>query len=790
MDCVNGMVRCGMEIIKLIKANIKHKKGAFKSIAALMAIITLSFTVTVSNNDNVDRALTQAHSLADTPDVTAFMTGAKTDKDITGKIMENPDVEDVFVTDCVQCGAVKLSGQEIYQVSFIYPDSHKIYRVFNENFTSYIENPAPLNDGEIYIPYSLTGLYSDVKIGSEMVFGNDEIQYKFRIKGFIAEPNFGAAVIGTKRFFISGNDFEKIYANADEQVFLTILDTGINLRNGADYFKVKKALDDSCGISEKSNLIISAEETIAYTKLYSNTGSNILLVFLILLVTIVIISMWHSISTSVEMEYVNLGILKSQGFTSGKIRLVYIIQYLLAELIGAVIGLLISIPLTMALGSLFQPITGLLTATDVSVLKCAAISLGIILLCGIFVVLATNKVSRISPVRAISGGKAEVHFDNRLNAPIKAKPLSFFIGLRQFTSRGKSYIGSVFIVALLVYFMMTITVLSERLSGGKIVEGNINPHIVVAMSEEFEISDIKRFESEIKEIDKDAKVSFGYNEYIMADGIELLCTACTPAELLYKPIDGRMPIYDNEAAVTEIAAEELGKKIGDTILVGSGENAKEFIITGYHQSVNDLGRTFLLTAEGLYSVNGANPTCCVELSDDLLVDKVSDALDENLGDLIFAKTVEKERTGSLDGMIKMIDSICLILVIAVFSVSIIFSIVVINMICGKAFIKERSDIGILKALGFTAKELQTQFAFRFLIVSAAGSVIGGLSSLFLTRPLLEMLLKMVGLTRLESSITFVTFIVPAALICLCFFLFSYIAAGKTKTVEVRELISE
>ena len=98
---------------------------------------------------------------------------------------------------------------------------------------------------------------------------------------------------------------------------------------------MKKALDDSCGITQKSSVILSAEETTAYTKLYSETGSNILVVFIILLVTIVIISMWHSISTSVEMEYVNLGILKSQGFTSGKIRLVYIVQYLLAELIGA-----------------------------------------------------------------------------------------------------------------------------------------------------------------------------------------------------------------------------------------------------------------------------------------------------------------------------------------------------------------------------------------------------------------------------------------------------------------------
>ena len=149
-----------------------------------------------------------------------------------------------------------------------------------------------------------------------------------------------------------------------------------------------------------------------------------------------------------------------------------------------------------------------------------------------------------------------------------------------------------------------------------------------------------------------------------------------------------------------------------------------------------------------------------------------------------------ERSNATDGMLELIDAICLILVLAVFGVSVIFSAVVIGMICTKAFIKERSDIGILKAIGFTAKELQRQFAFRFLIVSATGSVIGGVCSLFFTKPLLEMLLRMVGVTRIESSITIGSFIVPAVLICLCFFVFSYFAARKTKKVEVRELISE
>ena len=779
-----------MEIIKLIKANIKHKKGAFKSIAALMAIIVVSFTVTVSNNDNIDKALTNAHSVLATPDVTALVIEAKADRSIIGDIQENPDVTEVSVTDCVNSGKASVNGYETYQMGFIYPDSYNVYRVLNENFNGYIENPEPLGEGEIYLPYSFTGLYKGVKIGSEMVFGDEDTQYKFKVKGFVEESNFGSAVIGTKRYFVSDKDFEKIHENADGKYFAKVIDAGINLREGADYFAVKKALDDSCGISEKSALIISSAETTAYTKLYSDTGSNILLVFLILLITIVIISMWHSISTSVEMEYVNLGILKSQGFTSGKIRLVYILQYILAELIGAVIGLILSIPLTMALGRLFQPITGLITATDVSILKCAAISLGIIILCGIFVILATRKVSRISPVRAISGGKSEVHFDSRLNMPVKAKPLSFFMGLRQFTSRGKSYIGSVFIVALLVYFMMSISVLSQRLSGDNLVEGNINPHISVVMSDEFEISDIKRFEEEISSVDKDAKTLFAYNKYVMIDGIELYCNAYSPAELMFKPLEGRMPIYDNEASITEIVADELGKKIGDTVIIGSGENAKEFIITGYHQSMSDLGRTFLIPAEGLYRVNGAKPIWYVELSDISLADKLSKALDDDLGEIISAKTVNTEHSNAIDGMLELINAICLILVLAVFGVSVIFSAVVISMICTKAFIKERSDIGILKAIGFTAKELQRQFAFRFLIVSATGSVIGGLCSLFFTKPLLEMLLRMVGVTRIESNITIVTFIIPAVLICLCFFIFSYFAARKTKKVEVRELISE
>lgn len=783
-----------MEIIRLIKANIKHKKGSFKSIAALMAIIVLSFTGTVSNNDNIDRTLDEAHIWSGTADMTAFIPAHEADEEFLETVSEYPDVTDVKTEKCVLAQNKYLSGQDMYQTAYIYSEDYPVYRVFNDSETGYIDSPEPLKEGEIYIAYTLKSLYDNVDIGSEIKFeipsADDPMvnnTYSFTVKGFIADPHFGGAVLGTKRFFVCGEDLEKLYNEAGQ--FFRISEADITLTEGADYLKVKKALDESCGLADKSNLVISDIETIDYTKLYSDTGSGVVFAFVILLIIITIITMYHSITTAVDMEYVNLGVLKALGFTSRKIRTVYILQYIIAEVIGAVTGLVLSVPVLYLLGNVFQTITGLATIHRVSFLKCGMLSAAVIAVCVIFVIIATSDVAKISPVRAISGGKSEVHFDSRLNVPVKAKPLSLFLGLRQFTSRGKSYAGVVLIAALLVYFMISIVVLSDRLSGGKIVTGLIYPDITAALSDEFTVSDMKKIEDAVYEVDKDAKVFFDQIDYIMAEDIELLCEGVTPHDVLYQPLQGRMPLYANEAAVTEIVAEQLGKKIGDTIMLGSGKKAKEFIITGYYQSVSELGKTFTVTMEGFMELSDNKPVCMIELSDESLAEEVSAAMDEIPGELIGTKMIE-EQDSSTDGMIELIDSVCVILVSVVFVISVVFAAVVINMICSKTFVRESIDIGILKSLGFTADDLRIQFSFRFMIISAIGSVIGGVISVFLTSPLLELLMRIVGLTQIEPEFTPMTFIVPCAVICASFFVFAYIAAAKVKNVQIRELISE
>jgi ABC-type antimicrobial peptide transport system permease subunit len=112
------------------------------------------------------------------------------------------------------------------------------------------------------------------------------------------------------------------------------------------------------------------------------------------------------------------------------------------------------------------------------------------------------------------------------------------------------------------------------------------------------------------------------------------------------------------------------------------------------------------------------------------------------------------------------------------------------MVCKKAFLQERRDIGIYKSLGFTSAKLRLQFAVRFLIVSLIGSAVGTVLSFLFTQKVLTVVFRLMGISSFNAKFTFVSFAVPVAIIAASFFGFAYLASGKIKTVEIKELVVE
>lgn len=781
-----------MEILTLLKANIRRKKGSFLSVILLSLIITMSVTTILSIKESASKGVNNAHEICDTPDVLAIYKSDNLTDDLVEKVKSNDKVKRVDIVESIFAEKV-IMGNEDYSNSMSLIKSDENIKLLKSDMNGIAENAPKLKKGEIYVPQGLlTNLHG--KVGEKISFETLAGEYEFIVKGILLEPMMGASVIGYKNLCISDEDFSEIASSVSKAETEDKHGLGKNLKiYKADDCTLtsgqfRRQLNLDAGITNMSFGSLTKDMSIHYTILFPEIISSILIVFVMFLLVIVIIVTVHSISVEIETNYVTFGVLKAQGFNKNKIRMLFLCQYLLAEIIGAVLGISLSIPLIKLTSNIFVTITAIPAVTSVPVGIIALILSALFLLSAVSILFVTMKINKISPVRAISGAKKEIYFDSRINAPISKKLLSPSLALRQFTSAKRRYAGTLVIVAILVFFMMTITMLANAMNSKSALEsmGAIVSEVDISPKEKLSDNDYKMIENEIERFSKIKKAYYLNHSYFSFDGEEMMCGVYKDPSVI-PVLKGRSPIYDNEIAVSPILLDEFNLKIGDEVTIGWRNEKEKYIISGTVQLMNDTGRAFIMSYAASEKIGyDAKLWGCYSLEngdDESLNKKIVDTLNEKFGDII-----EAEVSGELLDDTYDIAIFAMQMIIYVFSV--LFAFVVTHMVCSKAFIQERTDIGIYKAVGFTSKNLRIQFAVRFLIVSLIGSVFGAAASYFLSEKMLSVLLKGIGIVSFNTDFVFSSFAIPITIICSSFLIFSYLVSGKIKKVRVRELMAE
>ena len=163
---------------------------------------------------------------------------------------------------------------------------------------------------------------------------------------------------------------------------------------------------------------------------------------------------------------------------------------------------------------------------------------------------------------------------------------------------------------------------------------------------------------------------------------------------------------------------------------------------------------------------------------------IADAINEAYPDIVVDEADETDSEQDLYAVARNA------MTVVIYVISVVFSMVVVMMVCKKAFLQERRDIGIFKSLGFTSANLRLQFAVRFLIVSLIGSALGTVLSFFFTEKVLTMVFRLLGISSFNAQFNLMSFAVPVAIIAVSFFTFAYLASEKIKTVEIKELVIE
>ena len=105
----------------------------------------------------------------------------------------------------------------------------------------------------------------------------------------------------------------------------------------------------------------------------------------------------------------------------------------------------------------------------------------------------------------------------------------------------------------------------------------------------------------------------------------------------------------------------------------------------------------------------------------------------------------------------MLTGIAMAIKAVIYVISAVFALVVVSMMCSKTFVREKIDIGIYKALGFTSGKLRMQFAMRFLMVAFFGIIIGTALSLTLSDKMLSWMLRSMGIARFVIDYRFIIY---------------------------------
>lgn len=781
-----------MEIFTLLKANMLKKKGAFISIMILMLLITAMMISVISVKYNYNKAIDNSFDSLGS-DVLVMIRKHNLSDELLDNIENHEYVEKVNKYYSIGSSYTVYNGNKDNNCYFLreLPEEIKIY---NDKTNGFIKEKRKINPGEIYLP-----LGSKDKIKCELGSNIDitftkEVTKTFKIAGFVEEPFHGASTIGWKQVFVNNEDIVELENRIGEDkknFYFYVLEIFKKDDCNLSSIKFQRQINLDTKIISMSIGSIYKDQSKNYATMIPEIVINVVIGFSILLFVIVMIVVSHNISTEIEMDYTTLGILKSQGFTKNKIRLLYLLQYIISIIAGILIGLIGAIPIEIIVGNVCKNITGILSNNGLNFMAILLYTIIVLAISAVILYIKTIKIGKISPVNAINGGNNDIYFNNRLNAPISKKGLSLSLSFRQFTSAIKRYISTILIAALLVFCMITTTLVSNCLSSKDtlrnmgVVEADIT--LIAKNRENFEgFEEIDRF---VESTGYMQEKNSAANLYTSIEGENVLCEVVEFSEYLSPTIlKGRAPLYDNEIVVSKFVADELDLSIGEEATVTFGKKSNEYIITGLYQSSTDGGYVYAMSFDAAIR-NGAtieNYSRYYVLNNRDKIIELSKMISDNYPN-IFEVYYDTSNTSSAYSAYKSIVDIVNIII---YSFSIIFTLIVIKMICTKAFIEEKTTFGIYKALGFTNKKLRLQFSLRFLVISIIGSLIGVILSLFFTDDLLNLIFSLFGICKVSFVYTPLSIILPFVTISACLFVFAYLLSGKIKKCDARELIAE
>lgn len=664
--------------------------------------------------------------------------------------------------------------------------------------------PLELSEGEIALT-KLEAEKNDLQEGDRLAITVGDVRREFTVVAETKDAVFGTSFMGFKRNIISQADFD---AFMDQE---NMSCTRLYYVNCSDR-KAFQADFAAQGINTGWTQSLGIEkELVPMCYVFDMLTIGIMVIVSICLILISFLVLSFTITFTMQEEYKEIGIMKAIGLKDKDVGGIYLIKYLALSVAGAVVGCVLSFPFGSFL--LKQAVINIVVDEQGQnpLIHIAASAFVVVLVFG-FCIRSMGKLKKISALQAIRGGqtgesyaKKQMKLSGRRHAGVPG-----FLALNDVLHQKRRFL------ALLLCFIIGTIVLLLPLSAKTTLEsedivysfgmwksdlylksGQENTWIF--MGEEG-ITEAEKYLEEVtkalaeEKIEAQTGIACYYGLYVYAqDENEIydLYSSWQTGEweqhLLM--LDGREPVHENEIAITERSAQEMGVSIGDTIYVKYAERNVPYLITGTYQTLMNMG-------EGLWFPKAAEPdaeklagfsACQVALENPEQQDQAAGVLRRTYPNCtVYQGTEALDETFGLDGIIAIVESAEMIILLVVLGINILLT-----MLFVRTFLtKERGDVALMKSMGFRNGAIMRWQAGRILLVLAASVIIGAVLARVLAPVTLGKIFAMMGATRMElKTDPLLSYVICPLLMFAATGMAALLSMGGIRRVDIREVNS-
>ena len=719
------------KIILLAKANIRKTKGQTAVLAILFLIASAMLNIGLILALGFGNFFENTVEELNTSDTYFVVSGAIYNDEIEAYFQDSNEVSDFQMNDILFLGTtLEWNGEDFdWQASFWDKDETR-----NLNQWKYVgETLSNVPDNAIYVPYiySLVGGY---ELGDELVLTVEGEELSFVVAGYIEAIYHDRMMLGDV-FLVSSPQFQDLSERFDDAIIVSIAANGVenHARTITDLMELVD-LSEVAGMPGFNSIFGIDQDAMAESRTgMAVTTAAMLIVFTVVVIAVCLLVIRFRISSSIEEDIQKIGSLQSVGYTSKQLNLSFVLQYASIAFLACLAGIVPAYLMLPAVSDMLAQQSGFLWIPDIDlVLNFVALA---VLTCTVVAVafLSARRVRKITPVQALRGGLATHNFKrnplplerSRLPLTLALSSKSVLQGLRQSLTLFMILAASSFVavVAVVLYYNSAID-----LSAFEQVPGIERSNAVVIFDP---AEDTESLKAEVLAHEDVWKVQYMDSGPVAVEdvgtvgAIAMFDFTNRETQNVY---EGIFPRYDNEIAIAGAISNATDLGIGDEILLGSDDIP--FLITGLTQGMEAGVLTVYLTQDGMERVDShfAQSVLHIYLNDGVDAAEFIEQMEEAYADIAFAfGDNDAAFAEGVSGFASILSAVGLaIVIIAGFVV-----ILVLYFVLGATVIRQRRDLGIQKAIGYTTMKLMNQMSLSFtlpiILAAIAGSVLAALS---------------------------------------------------------------